>query len=69
MRCIRGIFPSVRTIYISGALENYAELLRTEELKFGARVLAKPFVLKTLVEMMQQPTRYAASSAAGARTA
>jgi DNA-binding response OmpR family regulator len=43
MRCIRGINPSVRTIYMSGASGQHRRTLVTEVQKFGATVLRKPF--------------------------
>ena len=67
MCCIRGIAPTVKTIYISGAIEDYSEQLRAEEVQFGARILAKPFALKALLEMMKRPRPYAPNMAVGAR--
>jgi CheY-like chemotaxis protein len=43
MRCIRAINSSVKTIYISGAPQEYRETLANETQKFGAAVLRKPF--------------------------
>jgi CheY-like chemotaxis protein len=43
VRCIRAINPLVRTIYTSGAPEQYRETLTTETKTFGAAVLRKPF--------------------------
>jgi CheY-like chemotaxis protein len=57
VRCIRAINPSVRTIYTSGALEQYRGALATETQKFGAAVLRKPFGHIDLLKLMPSPVR------------
>jgi CheY-like chemotaxis protein len=42
MRCIRAINPTVKTIYMSAAVQKYAPALSTESREFGAKVLPKP---------------------------
>ncbi|HUC99335.1 MAG TPA: response regulator [Candidatus Polarisedimenticolaceae bacterium] len=49
MRCIRSINPNVKAIYISGAISQYQEALRTEGEEYGALVLNKPFSRKDLL--------------------
>jgi CheY-like chemotaxis protein len=52
MRCIRGINPSVRTIYMSGASGQHRRTLVTEVQKFGATVLRKPFDALDLLKLL-----------------
>jgi CheY-like chemotaxis protein len=52
VRCIRTINPSVRTIYTSGAPEQYRGSLAIETQKFGAAVLRKPFGYIDLLKLM-----------------
>jgi DNA-binding response OmpR family regulator len=49
IRCIRSINPNVKAIYISGAISQYQEALRTEGKEYGALVLNKPFSRKDLL--------------------
>jgi DNA-binding response OmpR family regulator len=42
MRCIRRINPSVKTIYVTGALERFRMQLGVEKEGFGAIIIAKP---------------------------
>jgi CheY-like chemotaxis protein len=52
MRCIRAIDPSVNTIYMSGAAEQYRQTLAAEAQKFGAAVLRKPFAGMDLLKLI-----------------
>jgi CheY-like chemotaxis protein len=52
MRCIRAINPSVKTIYVSGAVSQYREALRSEGKEYGAIVLNKPFARNDLLQSM-----------------
>jgi CheY-like chemotaxis protein len=52
MRCIRAVNPSVRTIYISGAPQEYRGTLATETQEFGAAVLRKPFAGRDLLKLI-----------------
>ena len=53
MRCIRGVNPAVRTIYMTGAVDQYGRVLNQEARQFAAKVLSKPFDLNRLVEQMK----------------
>ena len=53
MRYIRAINPSVNTIYISGAAEQYRQSLLVEAQKFGAAVLRKPFAAIHLLKLIR----------------
>jgi CheY-like chemotaxis protein len=50
MRCIRTINPKVKTIYISGAANQYREALTSEGKEYGAIVLNKPFARSDLLQ-------------------
>jgi YesN/AraC family two-component response regulator len=52
MRCIRAINPGVKTIYVSGAGEQFRTALEMEEQDFGAIFLNKPFTGKDLIRVM-----------------
>lgn len=68
MRCVRGVRPEVKTVYISGATDDFAAQLREEQLLYGATVLAKPFALKSLMAALRQPVRRPKGLVAQART-
>ena len=53
MRCIRAINPHARTIYMSGAPEQYRQTLGSEAQSFGATVLRKPFEEIELLKLVQ----------------
>jgi CheY-like chemotaxis protein len=57
MRCIRTISPFVRTIYTSGAPEQYRGTLVTKAQKFGAAVLRKPFADVDLLKLIPSSIR------------
>ena len=57
VRCIRAINPLVRTIYTSGAPEQYRETLTTETKTFGAAVLRKPFTEIDLLRLIPSSIR------------
>lgn len=61
MECIRTINPEVRTVYMSGAVDEYRTLLEREIKQFNAAVLPKPFSRSRLIKEM--------TSAANARSA
>ncbi|MEX0804843.1 MAG: response regulator [Candidatus Binatia bacterium] len=50
MRCIRASNPNVKTIYISGAVRQYRDVLARESKDFGAGVLSKPFSRNDLLK-------------------
>jgi CheY-like chemotaxis protein len=50
MQCIRTVNPSVRTVYLSGAVEEYRAILEREIAQFAAAVLHKPFSRSSLVK-------------------
>lgn len=52
IRCIRAINPNVKAIYISGAISQYREALKTEGKEYGALVLNKPFSRHDLLASM-----------------
>ena len=52
MRCIRAINASARTIYMSGAPEQYRRTLEKEAQRFGAAVLRKPFAGMDLLKLI-----------------
>jgi DNA-binding NarL/FixJ family response regulator len=49
MACIRTVKPSVRVVYLSGAVEEYRVTLEREITEFAAAVLYKPFSRSSLV--------------------
>ena len=57
VRCIRAINPFVRTIYTSGAPEQYRGTLATEAQQFGAGVLRKPFAEIDLLKLIPSSIR------------
>jgi CheY-like chemotaxis protein len=50
MQCIRAINPGVKTVYMSGEVEKYQEVLDREASKFAVSVLPKPFTRSSLVK-------------------
>ena len=52
MQCIRTINPRVRTVYMSGAVDEYSEPLERETKQFAAKVLRKPFSRRHLIEQL-----------------
>ena len=52
MQCIRTINPRVRTVYMSGAVDEYREPLERETKQFAAKVLRKPFSRSCLIEQL-----------------
>lgn len=63
MRCIRALNPTVNTIYMSGAVNEYGAALGDEIRAFGVTVMNKPFSCDSLIEHMT--TADADSSLAG----
>ncbi|HSF56907.1 MAG TPA: response regulator [Candidatus Binatia bacterium] len=57
VRCIRVINPLVRTIYTSGAPEQYRGTLANEAQNFGAAVLRKPFAEMDLLKLISSSIR------------
>jgi len=51
MRCIRAINPSVKTVYVSGAVDRFRSVLESEKQQFGAIVLNKPFPVQELTRL------------------
>lgn len=49
MRCIRAVNSRVKTIYISGAVRQYRDVLTRESEQYGAVVLNKPFSRSELI--------------------
>ena len=52
MRCIRALNPNVKTMYISGELNQYREALTKERKEYVALVLDKPFSRNDLLHSM-----------------
>ena len=52
MECIRTVNPSVRAVYLSGAVEEYRVTLEREITEFAAAVLYKPFSRSSLVKQL-----------------
>lgn len=52
MRCIRVINPRVKTIYVSGALEQFEKNVESEGHQFDVASLLKPISTKALLELM-----------------
>jgi two-component system response regulator ChvI len=52
MQCIRAINPKVRTVYMSGAVDEYWGPLERETKEFAAKVLRKPFSRSHLIEQL-----------------
>ena len=52
MACIRTVNPSVRAVYLSGAVEEYRVTLEREIAEFAAAVLYKPFSRSSLVRQL-----------------
>ena len=50
IRCIRAFNPQVKTIYMSGAMDEYRAVLEHEIRLFGVIVMHKPFSFDDLVE-------------------
>lgn len=53
MRCIRAINPDAKSIYMSGAPEQYRRTLLSEAQNFGAVVLRKPFEEMELLKLVR----------------
>jgi CheY-like chemotaxis protein len=56
MRCIRAINPDAKSIYMSGAPEQYRQTLLAEAQNFGAVVLRKPFEEIELLKLVRRLT-------------
>jgi len=54
MEFIRGINPTVRTIYMSGDLNRYWSPLEEEKKKYHVGVLEKPFSKEELMSLLSQ---------------
>lgn len=52
MRYIRSVNPSVKTIYVSGAVKQFRARLEAERQTFGAAVLDKPFSSEMLFALI-----------------
>jgi DNA-binding response OmpR family regulator len=52
MRRIRAINPSVKMLYMSGAVDQFGTVLQREITEFGAKILPKPFVRSDLVGLL-----------------
>jgi CheY-like chemotaxis protein len=52
MQCIRTVNPSVRAVYLSGAVDEYRVTLEREITQFAAAVLHKPFSRSSLVKQL-----------------
>jgi CheY-like chemotaxis protein len=50
MECIRAINPRVKTVYMSGAVDEYRTPLTREIEEFAATVLRKPFSRTSLIK-------------------
>ncbi|MGH8546626.1 MAG: hypothetical protein ACREX3_24025 [Gammaproteobacteria bacterium] len=50
MQCIRAINPRVKTVYMSGAVEQYRASLQRETEQFAASILPKPFSRHRLIK-------------------
>ena len=57
MECIRTFQPQVRTVYMSGAVEEYRTLLEREIEQYAAAVLPKPFSCSNLIKQLTSHTR------------
>ena len=54
MQCIRAINPAVKTVYLSGSLEEYSAALEKELEQFAVVVMAKPFSRENLVDRLRR---------------
>jgi len=54
MQCIRVINPGVKTVYLSGSLEEYSAALEKEIEQFAVLVMAKPFSRENLVDCLRR---------------
>jgi DNA-binding response OmpR family regulator len=52
VRCIRAINPSVKVLYMSGAVDEYRSPLDREAQQYSAKILRKPFSKQSLLEHM-----------------
>jgi CheY-like chemotaxis protein len=52
MQCIRAVNPSVKAIYMSGAVEKFRDKLDQERKQYAARVLDKPFTRTALLSQI-----------------
>lgn len=52
MRCIRAINTAVRTIYLTGAREQFRSVLERETRLYGAAILDKPFSRDDLIRLI-----------------
>lgn len=57
MQCIRTINPGVRTVYMSGAVDEFRGPLERETKLYDARVLRKPFSRRSLLAQLSTGTR------------
>lgn len=53
MRCIRGVNPNVKAVYMSGATQKYHAVLAREKREFAAKVLDKPFSGAALLQQIE----------------
>lgn len=53
MRCIRGVNPNVKAVYMSGATHKYQTELAREKTEFSAKVLDKPFSGAALLHQIE----------------
>jgi CheY-like chemotaxis protein len=52
MRCIRSINPDVKTIYVSGALERFQDVVESERREHDVTALLKPYSSKTILDVV-----------------
>jgi CheY-like chemotaxis protein len=52
MECIRTFQPQVKTVYMSGAVDEYQTLLEREIEEHAAAVLPKPFSCRNLIKQL-----------------
>jgi CheY-like chemotaxis protein len=52
MRCIRSINPNVKTIYVTGALEDFQRNLESERREHDVSILPKPYSTRTILKLM-----------------
>lgn len=53
MRCIRGVNPNVKAVYMSGATHKYQTELAREKTEFSAKVIDKPFSGAALLHQIE----------------
>ena len=66
MRRIRALNPQVKTIYMSGAIDEYRAVLEHEIREFGVIVMGKPFSFNNLVEALTRAACDTSLAASGA---